>query len=58
MGCARDIDVDYRSSRSPQGLFNGHITSANSDVRVGDNAKRHNGRWQGLIPWWQQVLGG
>jgi hypothetical protein len=24
---------------------------------MGDNAKRHNNRWQGLIPWWQQVFG-
>jgi hypothetical protein len=25
-GLAADIDVDYRSSRSPQALFNGHLT--------------------------------
>ncbi len=56
-GLHADIDVDYRSSRAPQGLFNGHMTAANSDVRVGRNSKRHNGRWQGLIPWWQQVFG-
>lgn len=28
-----DIDVDYRSSSFPAGLFNGHLTAANSDVR-------------------------
>ncbi len=56
-GLRGDIDVDYRSRKAPQGLFNGHLTSANSDVRMGDNAKRHNNRWQGLIPWWQQVFG-
>ena len=27
-----DIDVDYRSSKSPQALFNGHLSSSNSDV--------------------------
>ena len=56
-GLRGDIDVDYRSRKAPQGLFNGHLTSANSDVRMGDNAKRHNNRWQGLIPWWQQAFG-
>ncbi len=30
-----DIDVDYRSSGIPKGLFNGHLTAANSDVRAG-----------------------
>ena len=30
-----DIDVDYRSSGFPTGLFNGHLTAANSDVRQG-----------------------
>jgi hypothetical protein len=52
-----DIDVDYRSSRSPQALFNGHLTSSNSDVRAGDNPKLHNGRWNGLVLWWQQIFG-
>ena len=48
--------VDYRSS-APQGLFNGHLTAANSDVRVGDNSKRHGSRWGGLIAWWQGAFG-
>jgi hypothetical protein len=56
-GSRADIDVDYRSSKSPQALFNGHLTSANSDVRAGDNLKRHNGRWQGFVGWWQDVFG-
>jgi hypothetical protein len=56
-GRRADIDVDYRSSRSPQALFNGHLTSANSDVRVGENPRRHNGRWNGFTAWWQDVFG-
>jgi hypothetical protein len=56
-GLRADIDVDYRSSKSPQALFNGHLTAANSDVRVGDNTQRHNGRWGGLVAWWQDFIG-
>ena len=52
-----DIDVDYRSSKSPQALFNGHLTSANSDVRQGDNHQRHTLRWRGLTAWWQERFG-
>ena len=52
-----DIDVDYRSSKMPQAMFNGHLTSANSDVRAGDNHDRHNDRWSGLVAWWQQIYG-
>jgi hypothetical protein len=52
-----DIDVDYRSSKSPQALFNGHLTSANSDVRQGDNHERHSVRWSGLHPWWAELFG-
>ena len=52
-----DIDVDYRSSRSPQSLFNGHLTASNSDVRAGENPTLHNARWQGLVLWWQGVFG-
>ena len=51
-----DIDVDYLSSRAPQGLFNGHLTSANSDVRVRGNERRHARRWSGLVVWWTAVL--
>jgi hypothetical protein len=56
-GLRADIDVDYRSSRSPRALFNGHLTSANSDVRVGENPRLHNARWNGFIAWWQDVFG-
>ncbi len=52
-----DIDVDYRSSKMPGALFNGHLTSANSDVRAGDNHDRHNTRWSGLVAWWQEIYG-
>ena len=50
-------NVDYRSSKSPQALWNGHLTSANSDVRSGDNHLRHTLRWSGLIAWWQELYG-
>jgi hypothetical protein len=53
-----DIDVDYRSSKAPQSLFNGHLTSSNSDVRSGDNAKRHSRRWTGFVNWWAELFGG
>jgi len=56
-GLRADIDVDYRSSKSPQALFNGHLTAANSDVRAGDNYDHHTGRWTGLVNWWQDFLG-
>jgi hypothetical protein len=56
-GLRADIDVDYRSSKTPQSLFNGHLTASNSDVRAGENPKFHNARWTGLILWWQDTLG-
>jgi hypothetical protein len=56
-GMRADIDVDYRSSKTPQSLFNGHLTAANSDVRAGENPTLHNARWSGLILWWQDTLG-
>jgi hypothetical protein len=56
-GLRGDIDVDYRSSRIPVALINGHLTSANSDVRAGGNYTRHQGRWSGLGNWWQRFLG-
>jgi hypothetical protein len=56
-GSRADIDVDYRSSRPPKALFNGHLTAANSDVRVGRNPRLHNGRWNGFVAWWQDVFG-
>ena len=52
-----DIDVDYRSSRFPAGLFNGHLTAANSDVRAGNNTQIHLQRWQGLTDWWRSLFG-
>jgi hypothetical protein len=47
-----DIDVDYRSSKVPQALINGHLKAANSDVRAGSNYFGHVKRWFGLIRWW------
>ena len=55
-GTRADIDVDYRSSRPPQALVNGHLRAANSDVRVGGNYLGHVGRWFGLIRWWSIIL--
>lgn len=56
-GLRADIDVDYRSAKMPQALFNGHLSSANSDVRAGDNHQRHVGRWTGLANWWRGLFG-
>jgi len=55
-GKKADIDVDYRSSKMPSALFNGHLTSANSDIRAGENAERHTLKWAGLIEWWRQFF--
>ena len=52
-----DVDVDYRSSSFPVSLFNGHLSAANSDVRAGDNAERHAGRWTGFQNWWRGFFG-
>ena len=54
-GSRADIDVDYRSSRFPVALVNGHLSAANSDVRA--NFDRHNGKWSGLVNWWDGLLG-
>ena len=56
-GRQADIDVDYRSSSFPAALFNGHLSSANSDVRAGDNADRHAARWSGFQKWWGSFFG-
>jgi hypothetical protein len=56
-GTRADIDVDYRSSKMPQAMFNGHLTSANSDVRAGDNHEKHSARWGGFVAWWQGIFG-
>ena len=52
-----DIDVDYRSSKFPAALVNGHLRASNSDVRAGNNDQRHNQRWDGLLNWWASLLG-
>jgi RHS repeat-associated protein len=49
-----DGDVDYRQS-GLIGVFNGHLTSANSDVRVGNNYQNHIKRFgPGLVDWWNK----
>jgi hypothetical protein len=55
-GLGADIDVDYRTSKIPKSLFNGHLTSSNSDVRAGDNAEQHSRRWNGFIDWWSDLF--
>jgi hypothetical protein len=55
-GRRADIDVDYRPSGGIQALTSGHLTSANSDVRAGDNHRRHVGRWQGFPDWWRGFM--
>jgi hypothetical protein len=52
-----DVDVDYRGSSFPVALFNGHLTSANSDVRAGNNFDRHVDRWSGFNNWWRSFFG-
>ena len=56
-GLSADVDVDYRTSKAPQSLFNGHLTAGNSDVRSGDNAQRHARRWNGFANWWSETFG-
>src|SRR5580765_2313117 len=56
-GLSADVDVDYRTSKMPQSLFNGHLTASNSDVRAGDNEQRHEHRWSGFANWWSDVFG-
>ena len=52
-----DVDVDYRDSSFPVGLFSGHLTTANSDVRAGNNFDLHSARWTGFQNWWRGFLG-
>ncbi len=52
-----DIDVDYRSSAFPVALFNGHLSSSNSDVRAGNNYDKHLNRWTGFQNWWRGFFG-
>jgi hypothetical protein len=56
-GSRADIDVDYRSTKFPSVLVNGHLSSANSDIRAGDNIDKHNQRWSGLSDWWRNLFG-
>ena len=56
-GTRADVDVDYRSSRFPVFLVNGHLSASNSDVRASDNDVRHNTQWAGLPNWWRNLLG-
>lgn len=55
-GGRADIDVDYRSGSFPAGLFNGHLTVSNSDVRAPGNYFTHVLRWPGLIDHWRPDL--
>lgn len=49
-----DGDIDYRQSGF-FGLFNGHLSPANSDVRVGKNYENHVKRFgPGLVDWWRK----
>lgn len=52
-----DVDVDYRSSKFPNALLNGHLTAANSDVRAGKNHDLHANRWAGFQNWWRGLFG-
>ena len=52
-----DIDVDYLSSKFPSALWNGHLTSANSDVRARDNQGRHDRKWGDFFAWWKALFG-
>jgi hypothetical protein len=56
-GARADIDVDYRSSRIPKAIVNGHLRAANSDVRAGHNYFGHISRWFGLPRWWRFGFG-
>ena len=56
-GLSGDVDVDYRSSKSPQALWSGHLTASNSDIRAGKNYTLHNLRWEGLVNWWLDYFG-
>jgi hypothetical protein len=56
-GRRADIDIDYRSTRVPFVLFNGHLRSSNSDVRVNRNFNRFVSRWGELTDWWNDLMG-
>ena len=56
-GRRADVDVDYRSPTFPIVLFNGHLSSSNSDVRAGNNYDRHLNKWTGFQNWWRSFFG-
>jgi len=56
-GVRADIDVDYKSSKFPAFLINGHLTAGNSDVRSGNNYHLHLNHWQGFMNWWRGLFG-
>lgn len=56
-GQRADVDVDYKSSKFPQVLFDGHLLASNSDVRPGNNHQTHLQRWPGLGNWWGNLFG-
>ena len=56
-GRRADVDVDYRSPTFPIVLFNGHLSSSNSDVRAGNNYDRHLDKWTGFQNWWRTFFG-
>ena len=49
--------MDYRSSKFPVALFNGHLTASNSDIRATGNDAKHNQQWSGMQNWWGNLLG-
>ncbi len=56
-GQRADVDVDYKSSKFPQVLFDGHLLASNSDVRPGNNHQTHLQRWPGFGNWWGNLFG-
>jgi hypothetical protein len=55
-GRRADIDIDYRSTRVPFVLFNGHFRSSNSDVRGDRNFNRFVSRWGEFSDWWNDLM--
>ena len=49
--------MDYRSSKFPVALVNGHLMASNSDIRAGTNDEKHNQQWSGMQNWWRNLLG-
>jgi hypothetical protein len=56
-GKRADVDVDYRSSKFPVAILNGHMTSSNSDVRAGNIHAWLINRWTGFASWWKSIFG-